>query len=56
MGEDYELLAALPQGDPLAGRFHVVGRVEEGDGVVLLRRGEAIDLAGWDHFGAGSWT
>ena len=56
LGEDYELLAALPPGDPLAGTFHVVGRVEEGDGVVLLRCGEAIDLAGWDHFDAGSST
>jgi len=45
-GEDYELLAATP--DPLG--FPVVGRVEEGEGVVLTLRGEPRRLAGWDHF------
>jgi thiamine-monophosphate kinase len=45
-GEDYELLAATP--DPLG--FTVIGRCEEGDGVVLTRDGEPVTLSGWDHF------
>ena len=45
-GEDYELLAAVA--DP--GRFTVIGRCEEGDGVELLLDGERYDLAGWEHF------
>jgi thiamine-monophosphate kinase len=39
-GEDYELLAATP--DPLG--FAVIGRVEEGSGVVGVPEG------GWEHF------
>jgi thiamine-monophosphate kinase len=38
-GEDYELLATTP--DPLD--FTVIGRVEEGSGVVP-------ELSGWEHF------
>ena len=45
-GEDYELLAAVPD----AGGFAVVGRCVEGEGVVCLRGGEPVELAGWDHF------
>jgi thiamine-monophosphate kinase len=45
-GEDFELLAALP--DP--GGFAVVGRVEEGEGVLVLLAGEPYPLAGWEHF------
>ena len=45
-GEDYELLAAVPE----AGRFSVIGRCEEGEGVVFLRDGEPVELSGWDHF------
>jgi thiamine-monophosphate kinase len=45
-GEDYELLAAVP--DP--GRFTVVGRVEEGEGVEVLLHGERYALRGWEHF------
>ena len=45
-GEDYELLATTP--DALG--FPVVGRVEEGAGVVLTLDGAPKDLAGWDHF------
>jgi thiamine-monophosphate kinase len=45
-GEDYELLAAVPE----PGRFTVVGRCEEGEGVVFLRDGEPVELSGWDHF------
>jgi thiamine-monophosphate kinase len=45
-GEDYELLAATRE----AGRFHVIGRCEEGEGVEIRRDGERVDLAGWEHF------
>jgi thiamine monophosphate kinase len=45
-GEDYELLAALA--DP--GAFAVVGRVEVGEGVEVLRDGAPHALAGWQHF------
>ncbi|MDQ3893060.1 MAG: hypothetical protein M3292_00100, partial [Actinomycetota bacterium] len=45
-GEDYELLAAVPDGD----RFHAVGRCEEGLGVDLRLGGQPVELGGWDHF------
>jgi thiamine-monophosphate kinase len=45
-GEEYELLAAVPE----PGRFHPIGRVEEGEGVELLLRGSPHPLAGWEHF------
>jgi thiamine-monophosphate kinase len=45
-GEDFELLAAVPD----AAGFTTVGRVEEGDGVALLLRGEPVQLGGWEHF------
>ena len=45
-GEDFELLAATP--DPLG--FPVIGRCEEGDGVLLLRGGEPFELRGYEHF------
>ena len=45
-GEDYELFATTL--DPL--EFPVIGRVEEGAGVVLTLRGEPYELAGWEHF------
>ena len=51
-GEDYELLAALAPGDPLAGRFTVVGRCEEGEGVEVRRDGNPLDVSGWSHFSA----
>ena len=44
-GEDYELLAAVPRE-----MFNVVGRCEEGEGVVLLRYGVPVELGGWEHF------
>jgi thiamine-monophosphate kinase len=46
-GEDYELLAATP--DPLD--FPVIGRCVEGEGVEIRLLGNAIDVAGWEHFG-----
>jgi thiamine-monophosphate kinase len=45
-GEDFELLAAVEDSQG----FAVVGRVEEGEGVVALRGGEPYDLRGWEHF------
>lgn len=45
-GEDFELLAATP--DPLD--FPVIGRCEEGEGVLLLRAGEPVELRGYEHF------
>jgi thiamine-monophosphate kinase len=45
-GEDYELLAAMA--DP--GGFPVIGRIEPGEGVELLRGGTPCGLAGWEHF------
>jgi thiamine-monophosphate kinase len=45
-GEDYELLAAVPE----VGRFHAIGRVEAGEGVELLLRGEPHRLDGWEHY------
>jgi thiamine-monophosphate kinase len=45
-GEDYELLAAVAG----PGRFAVVGRVEEGEGVETTRGGAPYPLSGWEHF------
>jgi thiamine-monophosphate kinase len=45
-GEDYELLAATPE--PL--EFPVIGRCEEGEGIVLTLHGEPVELGGWEHF------
>jgi len=45
-GEDYELLAAVEE----SGGFAEIGRCEEGEGVMLIRRGEPVVLAGWEHF------
>jgi thiamine-monophosphate kinase len=51
-GEDYELLAALGPGDAAASGFPVVGRCEEGAGVELRLEGRALEIDGWDAFGA----
>lgn len=45
-GEDYELLAAVD--DP--GRFAVVGRCEQGEGVAVTLNGAPFRLGGWQHF------
>jgi len=45
-GEDYELLAALPEPAGLP----VVGRVEAGEGVQLLLHGEPHELHGYEHY------
>ena len=47
-GEDYELLAALPE----PGRFAEIGRCVEGEGVRLTLHGEPYELGGWDHYPA----
>jgi thiamine-monophosphate kinase len=45
-GEDYELLAAVPD----AQRFAEIGRCDEGEGVELLLGGEPVELPGFEHF------
>ena len=45
-GEDYELLATVER----PGRFPVIGRCEEGAGVLLTLGGEPYELGGWEHF------
>jgi thiamine-monophosphate kinase len=45
-GEDYELLAAVPE----RGRFVAIGYCAEGEGVELRRGGQSVELSGWDHF------
>jgi thiamine-monophosphate kinase len=45
-GEDFELLAAVPDADC----FAAIGRVEEGDGVLFLHGGAPVELRGWEHF------
>jgi thiamine-monophosphate kinase len=45
-GEDYELLAAVPE----PGRFQTIGRCTEGEGVEIRLSGERVDLPGWEHF------
>jgi thiamine-monophosphate kinase len=47
-GEDFELLAAVPPGGSLD--FPVIGRVEAGEGILLLRAGAPYDLPGYEHF------
>ena len=46
-GEDYELLAAVPE----AAGFTEIGRCEPGEGVELLLDGERVELGGFEHFG-----
>jgi thiamine-monophosphate kinase len=48
-GEDFELLAAVE--DP--GRFAVIGRCEEGEGVEIRLEDRLVPLTGWNHFGGG---
>jgi thiamine-monophosphate kinase len=46
-GEDYELLAAVPE----APGFTEIGSCVDGEGVELLLRGQAVELGGYEHFG-----
>ncbi len=48
-GEDYELLAAVPDAEG----FAEIGRCEDGEGVELRLGGEPVELGGFDHFHAG---
>jgi thiamine-monophosphate kinase len=45
-GEDYELLAAVPEADG----FTEIGRCEEGEGAELRLDGTPVELGGFDHF------
>jgi thiamine-monophosphate kinase len=45
-GEDYELLAAVER----PGRFAVIGRCRDGEGVRFTLAGEPYELAGWEHY------
>lgn len=45
-GEDYELLAAVER----PGRFAVIGRCHEGEGVEVTLNGEPYELPGWEHY------
>jgi thiamine-monophosphate kinase len=45
-GEDYELLAAVER----PGRFAVIGRCVEGEGVVFRSGGQVRRLPGWEHY------
>ena len=45
-GEDYELLAAVPE----PGGFASIGRCAEGEGLELLLEGHPIELRSWEHF------
>jgi thiamine-monophosphate kinase len=51
-GEDYELLFTMPRGSLLPVEATRIGRVDAGDGVLVLdEQGDAIDIArGHDHF------
>ncbi|MDX6439147.1 MAG: thiamine-monophosphate kinase [Gaiellaceae bacterium] len=51
-GEDFELLATVPS-EALSLGFPVIGRCEEGEGVVLLHDREPYDLPGYEHFRTG---
>jgi thiamine-monophosphate kinase len=50
LGEDYELLAALPEEAAEELGFPVVGWCEEGTGVEIRLDGEPIAVSGWDAF------
>jgi thiamine-monophosphate kinase len=48
-GEDHALAAVFPPEVRLPASWHVVGRVVEGEGVLVY--GREIGQVGWDHFG-----
>ncbi|WP_103959262.1 thiamine-phosphate kinase [Nonomuraea solani] len=48
-GEDHALAATFPAGVRLPAPWQIVGRVVEGDGVMVY--GREIGQRGWDHFG-----
>jgi thiamine-monophosphate kinase len=52
-GEDYELLAALPDG---SAAFPEIGRCEEGEGVELRLHGNRVELGSFEHFAGDGGT
>ena len=50
MGEDYELLATVPEDAADALEFPLIGRCIEGSGVEITRAGRKLELPGWEHF------
>ena len=52
-GEDYELLAALPD---RSAAYPEIGRCEEGEGVELRLHGERVELGSFEHFAADGGT
>jgi thiamine-monophosphate kinase len=48
-GEDYELLFTAPPGLELPGDVTWIGEVSEGEGLLLTRDGEAVELSGYEH-------
>jgi thiamine-monophosphate kinase len=52
-GEDYELLAALPDA---SAAFPEIGRCEEGEGVELRLHGDRVELGSFEHFAADGGT
>lgn len=49
-GEDHAFAGTFPRGTALPETWHVIGRAEEGVGVVI--DGRPYDVGGWDHFRA----
>ena len=49
-GEDFELLAAVPPRNTVSLGLPVIGRCEEGEGVLFRRGGEPFELRGYEHF------
>lgn len=47
-GEDHHMLACFPRASAVPAGWTVIGRVEEGTGLVI--DGEAARVPGWDHF------
>ena len=48
-GEDYELLFTAPPGVELPGDVTWIGEVSDGEGLVLTRGGEPVELSGFEH-------
>ena len=51
MGEDYELIATVPESVVSELGFPVIGSCVEGSGVEITYRGNPVKLSGWEHFG-----
>jgi thiamine-monophosphate kinase len=53
-GEDHALVATFPSSSSVPGGWTMIGRVDEGEGVLV--DGAAYPLPGWDSFRHGSRT